>query len=284
MILKRAIAVSAILLASQMASAAEYAKVVSYDFGSIDTLHALGLSDVVAGVPKQGLPNYLSEFSGDQYADIGGLKNPDVEALKSIQPDLVLVTGRQGSKIPELEALFNVQNVGAQGEDYWTGFSQKVNDLAASFDKESEAATALQALKKQIDQVKGSNKSVVVLTHNGGNVSLRNDGVVNDLLGLKTPTLPEGVETIKRGARSFTPLTAANVAAMKPAVVMIVDRSAAIGAESGAMDMESFKAELAANGGSDIQVAYLEPELWYLSGGGLESLKLQVAEVAKALN
>lgn len=284
MTLKHTIAASAILLASQMASAAEYAKVVSYDFGSIDTLHALGLSNVVAGVPKQGLPNYLSEFSGDQYADIGGLKSPDVEALKAIQPDLVLVTGRQGDKVQELEALFNVKNVGAQGDNYWSGFTHKVNDLAASFDKQSEALSALNALEKDINAVKGSSKTVVVLTHNGGNVSLRNDGVINDLLGLKTPALPDGVETIKRGARSFTPLTAENVAAMKPSVVLIVDRSAAIGAESGAMDIDAFKKALAENGGAGINVAYLEPELWYLSGGGLESLKLQVAEVTEALN
>ena len=284
MILKNAIAAGVLLVASQMASAAEYSKVASYDFGSIDTLHALGLSSVVAGVPKQGLPDYLSEFSGDQYADIGGLKTPDIDALKTIAPDLVLVTGRQGDKIADLEALFNVQNVGATGDDYWAGFTAKVNDLAASFDKESEARTALSALKADIDKVKGGSKEVVVLTHNGGNVSLRNDGVVNDLLGLKTPAIPEGVKTIKRGTRSFTPLTAENVAQMNPAVVLIVDRSAAIGAESGAMDIDAFKAELSQYGGTDIKVAYLEPELWYLSGGGLESLKLQVAEVAKAIN
>jgi iron complex transport system substrate-binding protein len=283
MTLKKAIAAGVMLVASQMAGAAEYSKVVSYDFGSLDTLHALGLSDVVAGVPKQGLPEYLSEFSGGQFADVGGLKTPDIEKLKTLSPDLVLVTGRQGEKKAEMEAVFNVKDVGTTGETYWGGFTDKVNDLAKLFDKQSEAEAALSALQKEIESVKGSTVQVVVLTHNGGNMSLRQDGVINDLLGLKTPAIPESVETITRGTRSFTPLSADNLVSMNPSVVFIVDRSAAIGNAEEALDASAFKADLVAKGGENIKVAYLNPGLWYLSGGGLESLKLQIEEVAKAI-
>ena len=64
-------------------------------------------------------------------------------------------------------------------------------------------------------------------------------------------------------------------------MILIVDRSAAIGNDG--VDVEALRQALAdgAAAGADIEV--LTPKLWYLSGGGLQSLGRQIDEVANAL-
>ena len=68
---------------------------------------------------------------------------------------------------------------------------------------------------------------------------------------------------------------------MAPTHLFVVDRSAAIGDEP--LDAEQLSRDLAAAGGQAIDVTVLTPSLWYLSGGGLQSVRLQVEEIAGAL-
>ncbi|WP_197475453.1 hypothetical protein, partial [Grimontia celer] len=60
------------------------------------------------------------------------------------------------------------------------------------------------------------------------------------------------------------------------------DRSQAIGQTDKAVDVDALQSQLKQLG-SDTKVAYLTPGLWYLSGNGLESVKLQAQELAQAL-
>ncbi len=68
-------------------------KVVVFDFGMLDTLKQLDVD--VAGVPKDSLPSYLSEYDSDEYEHVGGLKEPDFEAIHAMDPDLIIISGRQ---------------------------------------------------------------------------------------------------------------------------------------------------------------------------------------------
>lgn len=58
-------------------------RVVVLDYGVLDSMTALGLADLVVGVPKSGgnLPESLSQFQDDKYKDMGGLKEPKEEAI-----------------------------------------------------------------------------------------------------------------------------------------------------------------------------------------------------------
>ena len=58
-------------------------RVVVLDYGVLDSMAALGLADVVVGIPKTGgnLPKSLSQFQDAKYKDMGGLKEPKQEAI-----------------------------------------------------------------------------------------------------------------------------------------------------------------------------------------------------------
>src|SRR5699024_8808418 len=78
-------------------------KVVVFDMGSLDTLDKLGIE--VTGVPQQSVPDYLSKYEGDEYENVGGLKEPDFEKIAEIDPDLIIISGRQGDMYDELQEL-----------------------------------------------------------------------------------------------------------------------------------------------------------------------------------
>ncbi len=258
--------------------------VISYDHGALDTLNALGLSDKVVAIPQQSLPNYLAHLVDNGVIDAGGLKTPDLAVIKELKPDLVLLTGRQGESVEEVQAITEVRDVTLAEGNYKIALTAKVRDLAALYDQQDKADDQLADLWQHVDdsrQKLADKGPVVVVTHNLGNFSLRGEPVVFELLGLTQPTVPEGVESITRGTRVFTPMTPETLATMAPDVLFVVDRSAAIGDEP--LDAAQLKAAFATVGGGEIRVKVLSPGLWYLSGAGLESTRLQVEEVVDAL-
>src|SRR5690625_7575540 len=68
-------------------------KVVVFDFGTLDTLDKLGVD--VVGVPQNNIPSYLDKYEGDDYDNVGILKEADFEIIAEINRDLVLILARK---------------------------------------------------------------------------------------------------------------------------------------------------------------------------------------------
>ncbi|RUR33127.1 ABC transporter substrate-binding protein [Vreelandella nanhaiensis] len=269
-----------------VASAAAYGedRVATFDLGSLDTLDELGLSEQVVGVPQQNLPEYLSQYEDERYTDIGGLRSPDIEALNASKPQLILFTGRQGEWQQEMEVIAPMLNTSVQGDDYLTAFDDNVHQIANRLHAEARAEQALEELHAHIEkqrQALADAPRVLAATHNQGGLTLNTHPVIHDVLGLGTLDMPDSVTSETRSSRTFTPLSPEAIAEIKPDVILIVDRSAAIGDEPA--DMEALEHILEEAGASDVRLVSLTPALWYLSGGGLQSLKMQIDEVVDAL-
>src|SRR5690625_1070269 len=74
--------------------------VVVFDMPSLDTLDELGVE--ISALPKSSIPPHLEQYAGDEYADVGTLKEPDYEAVNEAEPDLVIVAGRSAETYPEM--------------------------------------------------------------------------------------------------------------------------------------------------------------------------------------
>ncbi|WP_431024465.1 ABC transporter substrate-binding protein [Halomonas sp. H5] len=277
------LAAALLTLAGTTAHAEAPERLAVFDLGSLDTLDALALESRVAGVPKQSLPSYLAAFEGDAYADLGGLRSPDLDALAGLDPSLIVITGRQNDWREEFEALAEVQDASLAGDDYLAAVEANARRLAERL--EADAGPALAELRAHIEaarQALDGAPEVLVATHNGGNLMLNNHPVVHQVLGLTQPAGAAGLAGEARGERVFTPLSHDAVAELAPEILLIIDRSAAIG--DAPLVPAGLEAELAAAGAEATRVAVLSPALWYLSGGGLQSLRLQVDEVVAALS
>ncbi|MDN7131372.1 ABC transporter substrate-binding protein [Halomonas sp. MC140] len=275
---------AATLLCSVAAAATADQRIATFDLGSLDTLDALGASEQVVGLPKQSLPDYLSAYSGDAYNDLGGLKNPDLEAIAQSEPSLIFYTGRQSDWETELAEIAPLLNTSLQGDDYLASFDENVRQIASKIDADARAEEALEALHADIEaqrEALSNAPRTLVVTHNGGNLMLNQHPVVHEVLGIAALEMPDSVTSETRGTRTFTPLTPDAIAEIAPDVVLVIDRSAAIGDEPA--DAEALAQALDA-AGADTKIVLLTPALWYLSGGGLQSLAMQIDEVVEALN
>ena len=272
-----------LLLASVSAAASADQRIATFDLGSLDTLDALGAHEQVVGVPKTSLPSYLDQYAADAYNDIGGLRSPEMEALQHADPTLILYTGRQAEWEAELGEIAPLLNTSLTGDDYLTAFDANVRELARQVGEENNAEEALATLHTEIEQQRealSDAPTTLVVTHNGGNLMLNQHPVVHDVLGIATLEMPESVTPEVRGERTFTPLSAEAIAEIAPEVVLVIDRSAAIGNEPANADQLR---TLLAEAGAEPRLVMLTPALWYLSGGGLQSLALQIDEVTSAL-
>jgi iron complex transport system substrate-binding protein len=250
-------------------------KVVVFDFGTLDTLDRLGVEGIVA-VPQDSLPAYLDKYAGTEYSNAGGLKEPDFETIDGVEPDLIIISGRQSDSYEEFTKIAPTIFMGVDAANYLESFTSNVETLAAIFGKETEAAAELEKINTVIENVKttvsqGDAKGLILLSNEG------KIGIIHDVLGV--PAVDEGLEISTHGNE----VTFEYVAEKNPGYLFVIDRTAVVAGEGNAassLENEFVKTTDAYKAG---QIAYLDPEYWYLSGGGLVSVEKMVTDIEAAV-
>ena len=123
-------------------------KVVVFDNGSLDTINALGEGKSVAAVALKNLPPYLSEFKSSESA--GGLKEPDLEKINAVQPDLIIISARQESFKKDLEKIAPVLYLGVDNAKVWESTKANIMTLASIYGKETEATKQVEDRKSVV--------------------------------------------------------------------------------------------------------------------------------------
>src|SRR3712207_540775 len=103
-------------------------RVVVFDVGVLSTLDSLGVE--VAGVPEATYPESLAQYSGDEYAKVGSLFEPDYEAVNALEPDLIVVGGRSAAVYPELAEIAPTIDLTVDNGDFLASFEERVTTLA----------------------------------------------------------------------------------------------------------------------------------------------------------
>ena len=124
-------------------------KVVVFDFGTLDTLDALGVD--VVGLPKEGtVPSYLDKYNTDKYESVGSLKEPDFEKINEIQPDLIIISARQADLYEEFQEIAPTIYLGVDTTRYMESFKENATTIGQIFDKEAEIETKLAEIDNSI--------------------------------------------------------------------------------------------------------------------------------------
>ncbi|MCQ4306748.1 hypothetical protein NA645_01970 [Pseudomonas stutzeri] len=71
--------------------------------------------------------------------DTGDVKEPDQTAIRKLDPDVIIVTARQGEEGRALIKIAPTLDMGINGQDYLRGFERNVLALGSLFDKVPEA-------------------------------------------------------------------------------------------------------------------------------------------------
>lgn len=260
-------------------------RVVVFDYGVADILKNLGV-DAVVGLPKNGkMPEILSNYSDDKYTNVGSLKETDFEAVESLNPDLIIIGGRQAEDIDSFKEIAPTVNLAVDGQDYMNSFKTVVTDLGNLFDKQDEAKKAIDEIEAKIAKVnktvteKGLTASVVMA--NEGSISTFSAKSRYGLIynGLGFAEVDKNIDDSTHGQQVSFEYFLEN----KSDYVFVVDRVAVTGkgeAASKLFDNEVMnKTEVAKNG----NIVYLNSVIWYTMTGGIESTNQMIDEIADAV-
>ncbi|MEW9502944.1 siderophore ABC transporter substrate-binding protein [Jeotgalibacillus marinus] len=261
--------------------------VVVFDYGTLDTLDSLDVE--VAGIPKtpnEKVPNYLSHYIDDEYVNVGGLKEPDFEAINAMDPDLIIISGRQSDMYDEFTDIAPTIYMGLDTTRYMESFEENVMTVAGIFDKEEEAADQLEAVQASIDElheeVAAEDKSALVTLAVDGKISAYGAGsrfgMIYDVLGFKP--LDDTIDESTHGQNiSYEYIVEEN-----PEYLFVVDKDGLVGGESSSAK-QYLENELVeqTTASQDDHIVYLDASYWYYSDGGLTSVQGMVDEVAAGL-
>lgn len=260
------------------------------DLGALDILDNIGYGDRVVGVPKSSSIEYLNQYlDGEEYANLGTVKEADLEALMASEPDVIFIGGRLASMYDELSAIAPVYMIYTDstiGVVESTSFH--ATNLASLFGAESVVADLLSAYNARIEalQAVAADKTAIIgLVTSGGFSLLGNDArcsIIGKEIGFENVGVDANVDTSTHGNEaSFEYVLNAN-----PDYIFVLDRDAAINTEGAQLAAEVMNNELvnkttAAQNGNVIVME--NPSIWYTAEGGITALGIMLGDLESAL-
>ncbi|MGX6970455.1 siderophore ABC transporter substrate-binding protein [Vagococcus bubulae] len=257
-------------------------KVVVFDMGALDTIREFGKSDVVVGAPLKTLPSYLSSYKNVESA--GGIKEPDMEKINAMQPDLIIISGRQQDMQKELEKIAPTLYLAVDSKKAWESTMTNIETLGTVFAKEDVAKEKIDALNKQREALektaKESGKKGLMSLVNEGSLSVFGPesrfGIVYEGFGV----LPAD-ETIKPSPHGQE-VSYEYVLEKNPDILFVVDRTKAIGGDASKNNVAENALVKETTAGKEGKVISLTPDVWYLAAGGIESTRIMMEDVETA--
>ena len=264
-------------------------RIITLDYGFLDTLDALGVEGIVgvaAGGGKGNMPEHLKEkYVTDGVADVGTLKQIDFEAVAAAEPDVIFISGRQTPFYEELKEITpNVVFIGSDNENYIDAVYETVDLAAQIFDKEEKGEELKASLQEKVDAVKekaAGYENALVAMYNDKKISGFDNGadsrfayVYNDF-GF-TPATTD-IEASSHGSD----FSYESILSVDPEVLLIIDRTAS--------DVETIKADIE----NDIikktraykegKIVYLDGVNWYFSSNGVTTEAEKLDEILEEL-
>lgn len=258
-------------------------RVVSFDYGVVDALDELGIE--VVGLPKDGVPEYLNKFDDEKYAALGGLKEPNMEKLFEVKPDLIIISGRLKEMYGEISKIAPTVFMEIDNENYIESFKGNMNTLANIFGKEKEVENLLADIDSNIEEVKAKtdtmeDKALITMV-NDGSVSAYGAnsrfGIIHNTLGVKEADI--NIEGSSHGQK----ISFEYIVDLNPEYLFVVDRGAITGGQSSAKQVLENELIKTTDSYKNGNIIYLDPQVWYTSVGGFNSTAKMIEEVNAAI-
>lgn len=256
-------------------------KVIVFDYGIADALNTLDVE--IIGLPKSNLPSLLSKYEDGKYENVGSLKEPDMEKVYELKPDLIIMSGRLESYYEELNKIAPTIYLGVDNTDYLGSFKKNMETLGQIFDKEKEVKTQVakveEAIGKVNEKAEGVNALIALANDNAFSVYGEGSrfGIIHKEFGIEA--VDKTIESSTHGQKaSFEYILDKN-----PDYLFVIDRVAVTGGNTSAKEMfdnEIIKKTDAYKNGN---IVYLDADVWYTISGGIESTQKMVDEVLEAL-
>lgn len=264
--------------------AAEPEKIVVLDYSALDYLDTLGYGDKVVGVPTAKAAPAIADNYKD-VKEVGSLKEPDMEAIAGLEPDLILLGSRNAKTYPDMEKIAPTVDLSFDYENAVADTEANAATVGKIFGAEDKAKADFADIKTKMDEIKkkvtDANVNALIVMTNGGELSAYGEtsrfALIHEL-GFKPAA------EVKMDGRHGEAISFEYVAKADPDYIFVIDRDAATGSggntAEATLDNELIKGTKAAK---NDHIVYLDSADWYLVGSGLTTFGNMVDAVGNAL-
>lgn len=238
-------------------------------------------------MPTKTVPTYLKDLAG-KVKNVGSMVEPDLEAIAALEPDLIIASLRTQKFVDKFKEIAPTVLFQASKDDYWTSTKTNIESLAGAFGENGtqKAKEELAKLDKSIQEVatknESSDKKALAILLNEGKMAAF--GAQSRFSFLYQTLKFKPTDTQFEDSRHGQEVSFESVKEINPDILFVINRTLAIGGDNssndGVLENALIAETPAAKNGKIIQ---LTPDLWYLSGGGLESTKLMIEDAQKGL-
>nr|WP_302649701.1 ABC transporter substrate-binding protein [uncultured Agathobaculum sp.] len=263
-------------------------RIAALDMASLDILDALGVGDRVVGTATTSL-DYLQSYIRDDIANLGTIKEADLEAVMACEPDVIFIGGRLAASY---DALSEIAPVVYLSTDTELGVVESVRQNAATI-------ASLFGLEDQVDglmadfgsriaalQAAAADKTAIVGMCTSGSFNvLGNDGrcsLIGREVGFNNVGVDANIDTSTHGNEASFEF----IVEKAPDYIFVLDRDAAIGTDGAQLAQDIMENELvkstdAYKNGHLIYLAH--PAVWYTAEGGIHALDLMLSDLESEL-
>ena len=275
-------------------------KVVIFDLGVASTFKALGLEENIMGLPKgennASLGDTIADtYESEDYVNLGGLKEPDYEALAALDPEIIMIHGRQSNSavISELEkAAPNAEiiHVAADNSNYFEDVKEMTMFIGEMYDKQDEAQELVDEMDAKLaevnEKVTAAELPMLFVQTNGGNLSFHGVGGRYDFLynDFGFTSAGEQEEAEENTDNHGNEISYEFIAETNPALILLMDRGAAVSeGEATSTDVLVNEVTSGVDAIENDNVYELKPQNWYLNAGGYLTAMSQIEELDAAV-
>lgn len=264
-------------------------RIAVMDMAALDILDSLGLGDRVVGSSSTSL-DYLQEYvTNDEIADLGTIKEADMEAVMSCEPDVIFIGGRLAQSYDALSEIAPVVYLSTDTEiGLVKSVEKNAKKIASMFGVEDDVKDLMDGYDARIEKLKafaeGKSAIIGMCTSGGFNV-LGNDGrcaLIGNEVGFENIGVDANVDTSTHGNEASFEF----VVEKNPDYIFVLDRDAAIGTDGAQLAKDIMENELimGTDAYKDGKIVYLEhPAVWYTAEGGVNALGFMLEDLENAL-
>ena len=264
-------------------------RIAILDMACLDILDALGVAEGrVVGSADTSLEYLQSYVTDENVANLGTIKEADLEAVMACAPDIIFIGGRSSS----YDALSEIAPVVYLATDSELGVVESVRKNASTIasifgleDKVDQLMADFDARIQALAEFAAGKTAIVGMCTSGSFNVLGNDGrcsILGREIGFDNIGVDADIDTSTHGNEaSFEFIVDKN-----PDYIFVLDRDAAIGTDGAQLAQEIMENELvmgtdAYKNGNIVYLAH--PAVWYTAEGGITALDLMLQDLESEL-
>ncbi|HIT31519.1 MAG TPA: ABC transporter substrate-binding protein [Candidatus Enterenecus stercoripullorum] len=263
-------------------------RIAILDMASLDILDALGVGDRVVGTASTSL-DYLQDYINDDIANLGTIKEADLEAVMACEPDVIFIGGRLSASY---DALSQIAPVVYLATDTQLGVVESVRQnataIASLFGLEAQVEELMADFNSRIQALAdfaADHTAIVGMVTSGSFNVLGNDGrcsLIGREIGFENIGVDAEIDTSTHGNEASFEF----IVDKDPDFIFVMDRDAAIQTEGAQLAQDVLENDLVmgTRAYQDGHIVYLaHPAVWYTAEGGITALDLMLQDLESEL-